>query len=115
MLFCFFFSSRRRHTRLQGDWSSDVCSSDLGKLEEKWKGPYYIHVVAQNGSYKIRDMQGKVLKAPVNTSLLKPYHSRHNWTPTVVINHGEIINCRRNSGRTSGGNSAQSRTSYTPL
>src|SRR5215467_16039153 len=28
-LFFFFFSSRRRHTRLQGDWSSDVCSSDL--------------------------------------------------------------------------------------
>src|SRR5688500_19381880 len=25
-----FFASRRRHTRLQGDWSSDVCSSDLG-------------------------------------------------------------------------------------
>src|SRR5205807_10143451 len=25
----FVFSSRRRHTRLQGDWSSDVCSSDL--------------------------------------------------------------------------------------
>src|SRR5574337_1821483 len=25
----FFFSSRRRHTRLSGDWSSDVCSSDL--------------------------------------------------------------------------------------
>src|SRR5256885_13142848 len=29
---CFFFSSRRRHTRLQGDWSSDVCSSDLDVL-----------------------------------------------------------------------------------
>src|SRR5256885_11174861 len=28
----FFFSSRRRHTRLQGDWSSDVCSSDLHAL-----------------------------------------------------------------------------------
>src|SRR5215467_8030579 len=28
-IFFFFFSSRRRHTRLQGDWSSDVCSSDL--------------------------------------------------------------------------------------
>src|SRR5215213_10526723 len=26
---CFFFSSRRRHTRLVSDWSSDVCSSDL--------------------------------------------------------------------------------------
>src|SRR5256885_6628253 len=29
----FFFSSRRRHTRLQGDWSSDVCSSDLEALD----------------------------------------------------------------------------------
>src|SRR5207248_7148249 len=28
-LFFFFFSSRRRHTRSYGDWSSDVCSSDL--------------------------------------------------------------------------------------
>src|SRR5438094_7177586 len=28
--FLFFFSSRRRHTRSYGDWSSDVCSSDLG-------------------------------------------------------------------------------------
>src|SRR6266487_814904 len=27
--FFFFFSSRRRHTRWTGDWSSDVCSSDL--------------------------------------------------------------------------------------
>src|SRR6266571_45641 len=29
--FLFFFSSRRRHTRLTCDWSSDVCSSDLSK------------------------------------------------------------------------------------
>src|SRR6266478_1714714 len=28
--FFFFFSSRRRHTRFDCDWSSDVCSSDLG-------------------------------------------------------------------------------------
>src|SRR5207248_7618769 len=27
----FFFSSRRRHTRSYGDWSSDVCSSDLSE------------------------------------------------------------------------------------
>src|SRR6266487_5389933 len=32
----FFFSSRRRHTRWTGDWSSDVCSSDLtGRLSAK--------------------------------------------------------------------------------
>src|SRR6266511_4641825 len=29
--FFFFFSSRRRHTRFSRDWSSDVCSSDLGE------------------------------------------------------------------------------------
>src|SRR5579862_7515991 len=29
ILFVFFFSSRRRHTRWNCDWSSDVCSSDL--------------------------------------------------------------------------------------
>src|SRR5690606_39355881 len=28
----FFCSSRRRHTRFSRDWSSDVCSSDLGAL-----------------------------------------------------------------------------------
>src|SRR2546430_12599084 len=29
--YVFFFSSRRRHTRFDCDWSSDVCSSDLSK------------------------------------------------------------------------------------
>src|SRR5206468_8615319 len=31
-LLFFFFSSRRRHTRSDRDWSSDVCSSDLPRL-----------------------------------------------------------------------------------
>src|SRR5256885_12694983 len=38
--FC-FFSSRRRHTRLQGDWSSDVCSSDLGIAMSHWYPLWY--------------------------------------------------------------------------
>src|SRR6266571_4762306 len=32
LVLLFFFSSRRRHTRLTCDWSSDVCSSDLQRL-----------------------------------------------------------------------------------
>src|SRR5438034_4513953 len=32
LFLCFFFSSRRRHTRSLCDWSSDVCSSDLSPL-----------------------------------------------------------------------------------
>src|SRR5688500_19395414 len=35
----FFFSSRRRHTRLQGDWSSDVCSSDLAAGQKEYVNP----------------------------------------------------------------------------
>src|SRR5438093_4093059 len=34
----FFFSSRRRHTRLVSDWSSDVCSSDLRVLNRSLPG-----------------------------------------------------------------------------
>src|SRR5215203_6754426 len=34
----FFFSSRRRHTRYWRDWSSDVCSSDLGLLVRAGRG-----------------------------------------------------------------------------
>src|SRR2546427_2282665 len=36
-LFFFFFSSRRRHTRFDCDWSSDVCSSDLGGGSPGWR------------------------------------------------------------------------------
>src|SRR2546427_11704202 len=35
-MFFFFFSSRRRHTRFDCDWSSDVCSSDLLCLGFLW-------------------------------------------------------------------------------
>src|SRR5256886_17028888 len=34
----FFFSSRRRHTRFDCDWSSDVCSSDLWYAPDAWGG-----------------------------------------------------------------------------
>src|SRR6266850_2956358 len=39
-----FFSSRRRHTRLQGDWSSDVCSSDLEEGDQLVSMPLKISV-----------------------------------------------------------------------
>src|SRR2546421_2106627 len=38
LCFCFFFSSRRRHTRSDRDWSSDVCSSDLADKMKKQRG-----------------------------------------------------------------------------
>src|SRR5207248_3553436 len=47
----FFFSSRRRHTRSYGDWSSDVCSSDLEGDEYDTayfdKGPKFMHYLPE--------------------------------------------------------------------
>src|SRR5256886_11377653 len=39
IFFVFFFSSRRRHTRFDCDWSSDVCSSDLTTREVEVPAP----------------------------------------------------------------------------
>src|SRR5258706_10910478 len=50
----FFFSSRRRHTRLVSDWSSDVCSSDLGgpvNVIEYGEGPPLVFVHGLGGSW----------------------------------------------------------------
>src|SRR6201993_5248244 len=38
--FCFFFSSRRRHTRLQGDWSSDVCFFSRRRRHTRLQGDW---------------------------------------------------------------------------
>jgi hypothetical protein len=56
-----------------------------GKLEEKWKGPYYIHDVLPNRSYKLRALTGQVLKTPYNEKLLKIYNDRESWVPQVTV------------------------------
>src|SRR2546426_5956041 len=55
MLF-FFFSSRRRHTRLQGDWSSDVCSSDL-PAEQVPKAKRHDHLPGTKGYFNATALQ----------------------------------------------------------
>src|SRR2546422_149456 len=53
LFFFFFFSSRRRHTRCSHDWSSDVCSSDLGAcpaLQTKTCAPFSCGPAACNGN-----------------------------------------------------------------
>jgi len=46
------------------------------KLQERWSGPYYVHEVLDNGVYKLRTKDGKVLKVPINSERLKLYHLR---------------------------------------
>src|SRR5256886_3302585 len=51
---CFFFSSRRRHTRFDCDWSSDVCSSDLSTVEDASLGIAQASVVEDAAKLKER-------------------------------------------------------------
>ena len=44
-----------------------------GKLNPKWKGPYYIYNILPNGAYKLRNLEGGILAVPVNGNLLKQY------------------------------------------
>src|SRR5207248_6960829 len=52
----FFFSSRRRHTRSYGDWSSDVCSSDLKQFTAA-----SILLLAEQGKLSLDDELKKFL------------------------------------------------------
>ena len=47
-----------------------------GKFEPKWKGPFIIHHVIGNGAYKLKNMEGQIIKTPVNGSYLKIYNQR---------------------------------------
>src|SRR6266566_2872758 len=70
----FFFSSRRRHTRLQGDWSSDVCSSDLEQeQEQEQKRPL---TLGRSGTLGLR--------RPVETGQVRQSFS-HGRSKTVTV------------------------------
>ena len=56
-----------------------------GKLEEKWKGPYYKHEIIVDGSYKIKELDGKIFRKPVNGELLKKYYDRETFEPYIAI------------------------------
>src|SRR6266850_4431639 len=61
-MFFFFFSSRRRHTRLQGDWSSDVCSSDLD-LSPNGRELWSAH--SRDGGVSVIDVATKKVTATI--------------------------------------------------
>src|SRR3712207_129380 len=70
MLLFFFFSSRRRHTRYWRDWSSDVCSSDLGNIA----GNGRIKGVAPDigfKSYRVFDSKGDTNASIMSSAIIK--------------------------------------------
>ena len=56
-----------------------------GKLSSKWKGPYYIHEIFGKGAYKLRTLDGKVLKTSHNIKHLKKYYDQKDKLPLIFI------------------------------
>src|SRR5206468_12285628 len=59
----FFFSSRRRHTRSDRDWSSDVCSSDLRGRRRRRSAPRAPSPAARRGPSRCRSEERRVGKS----------------------------------------------------
>src|SRR5262250_793678 len=72
LLFWLFFSSRRRHTRYIGDWSSDVCSSDLQIPAERFPEP--AKTVEQ-----LRAARKQLLGGSLSVSYSKPLNIVRGW------------------------------------
>src|SRR2546426_4934985 len=90
---CFFFSSRRRHTRLQGDWSSDVCSSEIIRRHTRLQGDWSSDVCSSDLS---RD-EGRHEQQPDRT-----FHSLTNFVQVVLgILRANVVTTLLDSSRPS--------------
>src|SRR5256885_8819295 len=84
----FFFSSRRRHTRLQGDWSSDVCSSDLradGVRRDRIRGQAAPALRGRQAPVSTLPLQidGEAVRVEEGTTLLQACRQRGKAIPTL--------------------------------
>src|SRR2546430_4184918 len=81
---CIFFSSRRRHTRFDCDWSSDVCSSDLFNLfvfAVMMTGESLLNVLLKHLFHRHRP----VLEHPLVTLTSYGFPSGHTMGVTVLF------------------------------
>src|SRR5437879_7239742 len=81
MFYFFFFSSRRRHTRYIGDWSSDVCSSDLGSAAK-----IVVEVTTEAPAVQLASSD---ISAVVNATTVRelPLNGR-SWTDLAALQPG---------------------------
>src|SRR5215204_1622559 len=82
-MFFFFFSSRRRHTISLCDWSSDVCSSDLGHaqaLHEAHLHPEPLHVARDVGPAAVHDDR-------VHPDVLEEHDVARELLPQLGLDH----------------------------
>src|SRR5437762_4894736 len=71
LFFFFFFSSRRRHTRYIGDWSSDVCSSDVAKVKTPIISANPSTALATNRNTLILRISLNMMRSPYSADFVK--------------------------------------------
>src|SRR5690348_18236770 len=84
----FFFSSRRRHTRWTGDWSSDVCSSDLLMLSHPGSGIAKSRQATPAEPARVRSEERRVGKEC--RARWSPYHQKKNSTKMLVMDPRDV-------------------------
>src|SRR4051794_41522293 len=85
----FFFSSRRRHTRWTGDWSSDVCSSDLWKSAAGRVGIQLDPTFRNADIHSSADFHGAVLTY-AQVGMAPAVHRRRTMTRRTLVILDEI-------------------------
>src|SRR4051812_49823097 len=86
-IFVFFFSSRRRHTRLTCDWSSDVCSSDLSPAPAQSAGVSHAATAARAMGSDWIDL-GPLDDLPEGRPALRPAGGGDVAVPLAVVRRG---------------------------
>src|SRR5256886_3678046 len=109
----FFFSSRRRHTRFDCDWSSDVCSSDpepqrdivpgVARLDLTQAAAYFMLGETTGTSAGGKDEEGKFLRVPgTNPFFPRDMADMGNRMLELLDSH-EVQAFVLNTGRVGGG------------
>src|SRR3989475_3756117 len=86
----FFFSSRRRHTRFDCDWSSDVCSSDLTLTLTLKVGTYEVYCPVGEDSHKKLGMEThlKVVASGYDASETSESHEQAERLQAIRVTGG---------------------------
>src|SRR2546430_3631307 len=88
---CFFFSSRRRHTRFDCDWSSDVCSSDLILTAQRQHGVDHDGVPILQPEGRDNHAGGRILTGTHRS--LGPSHGRSEEHTSELQSQSNLV-CR---------------------
>src|ERR1035437_11162048 len=106
-----FFSSRRRHTRYWRDWSSDVCSSDLGKkiladllrheTQELIDGLFAVlsdRAIAPDDALPDTGVGLPRERVLSPAFIISPTYGTRSSSVVLVDNHGQVIFIERSFG-----------------